>query len=383
LLLLDYWPLRRFEKAHDEGDGKTSGTALQHPAARLFVEKLPLFALAALSSWITIHAQRDAINSIVEAPFLLRITNIPIAYMRYLGKAIWPHDLAIIYPLPTSIPFQQATLAGAVLLMITYGACATARWRPYLLVGWLWFLVTLVPVIGIVQVGMQSMADRYTYVPLIGIFLIAVWEGADLATRWPYWRIPLAIGAAGFVIAYSSATYRYVQLWKNSTSLFAHAIAVTPDNSYAQFMLGYALYKERKYPDALAHYARALKLRPRFAEAHLNMGIIYAEQGDVAAAKKHILYAIIIEPGSKEARYNLAVVLLDQGKTEEAIAQFRALLSIDPSDISSRISLGVALMRAKKFDEAAIHFSEALRIDPASERARKNLQICREQKESR
>jgi tetratricopeptide (TPR) repeat protein len=380
LLLLDYWPLRRFGKAHEgRGEGKTSIAAEQYPVTQLFVEKIPLFTLAALSSWITIHAQRDAINSFVNTPLLLRITNFPIAYMRYLGKAIWPQDFAIIYPLPDSIPLQQGMLAGAVLLLISSGAIMAARWHPCFLVGWLWFLATLVPVIGIVQVGLQSMADRYTYFPLIGIFIIAAWGGADLVARWPLWRIPLLIGAVGVIVVYSAATCRYVKSWKNSTSLFTHAIAVTTDNSYAQFMLGNALHKDHKYPDALAHYARALQLRPRFTEVHTNMGVIYAEQGDVSAAIYHFQSALILEPRSKDAHFNLAVALQNQGKTEDAIFQYREVMLIDPFDISSLNNMGVALMSLKRYDEATIYFTEVLRLNPSFEQARLNLQMCREQ----
>lgn len=384
MLLLDYWPLQRFESAPASGNCAPKPPLLRsHLGAPLFVEKLPLFILAALSCGITLHVQRAAINSFTDTPFLLRITNAPVAYLRYLEKAVWPHDLSIIYPLPFSIPVREASLAVTILLAITYGAWRGRGSRPYLLVGWLWFLGTLIPVIGIVQVGLQAMADRYTYVPLVGIFVMAVWGGADLAVRWPSLRIPLVAGAAGLIFAYGTVARGYGRCWRDSATLFAHAVAVTSGNGYAEYLLGDALYRERRFPEALAHYAKALQLQPRLARAHVNMGVIFAEEGAVPEAVSHFVSALVLDPASKEAHYNLAVALQGEGKAEEAMAQYREVLRIDPADVMSRNNLGVALMRLGSCREATGQFTEALRIDPGFREARLNLRLCQEREGTR
>jgi tetratricopeptide (TPR) repeat protein len=384
LLLLDYWPLRRFGTAGGATADELYQVGKKPPLSQLVIEKLPLFALAVFSSCITIYVQKDeALHTLEVTPLPFRIGNALVAYLRYLGKTVWPSDLAVLYPLPATIPLLQSICSAILLLLISYGAYALSRRRPYLLVGWLWFLVTLVPVIGIVQVGLQSMADRYTYFPLIGIFIMIVWGLSDLAAHRPSWRIPLAVAAAGLLTAYSTVAWRYVRCWENSTTLFTHAIAATSDNYYAQYMLGKALYEDTRLDDALVHYVRARQLNPRFADVYVNMGIIYAKQGNLNDAISNFTTALSLKPGSKYVHYNIAVALQAQGKVEEAMPHYSEVVRLDPENIGAHYNMGVALMGLKRWDEAIRHFTEIVRLKPESADARQNLQICIQQKGNR
>jgi protein O-mannosyl-transferase len=385
LLLLDYWPLRRFEPMGVGSAGDLHYLACEKlPFSRLIIEKLPLFTLAILSSCITIYVQRvEALHTLEVTPLSFRIGNALVAYMRYLGKTAYPSDLAVLYPLPPAIPVLQSFSSAILLLLISYGVYAFARRRPYLLVGWLWFLGTLVPVIGIVQVGLQSMADRYTYIPLVGIFIIIVWGTADLAAHRPFLRIPLAVAAAGLLTAYSTVTWHYVRCWENSTTLFTQAIAATSDNYYAHYMLGKALYEDNNFPDALAQYDIARQLNPRFADAYINAGIILAKQGQATEALNNFMTALSLKPGSPYVHYNIAVALLNEGKAEEATTHLHEVLRLDPENVGAHYNLGVAMMQLQKWDEAISQFTETVRLKPELDDARQNLQICLQQKAGR
>jgi tetratricopeptide (TPR) repeat protein len=373
--------LRRFGTGGGETGHELNPVNSKQPLSRLVIEKLPLFALAIFSSCITIYVQKEeALHTLEVTSLSFRIANALVAYLRYLGKMIWPSDLAVLYPLPHTIPLLQSIGSAILLLLISYGAYALSYKRPYLLVGWLWFLGTLIPVIGIVQVGLQSMADRYTYFPLIGIFILIVWEGADLVAHLPSWRIPLILATVGSLTVCSAVTWSYVRVWKSSITLFTHAIEATSDNYYAHYMLGKTLYEENDFPKALAQYVIAYQLNPRFPDAYINMGIILAKQGNVTEAINNFMIALSLKPGSPYVHYNLAVALLTQGKPEEAMVHLREVLRLDPENIGAHYNLGVASMRLNRWDEAISHFTEVLRLKPELEDARQNLQICIQQK---
>lgn len=385
LLLLDYWPLRRYVPLSvDAADEQSHQVDNKLSFSRLFMEKLPLLALAILSSCITIYVQKgEAMHTLDVTPLSFRMANALFAYVRYLGKTVWPSDLAVLYPLPKTIPLLHSMSSAILLLLFSYCAYVLSRRRPYILVGWLWYLGTLVPVIGIIPVGLQSMADRYTYFPLIGIFIVIVWGVADLTVHRPSWRIPLALVTTVVLTVYSAVTWSYERCWENSTTLFTHAIASTPDNYYAHYMLGKALYEDTLFQEALVHYGRASQLNPRFADAYVNMGIIYAKQGKLSDAINNFTTALSLKPGSKYVHYNIAVALQAQGKVEEAMTHYFETVRLDPDNVGGHYNLGVVLMDQKRWDEAIFHFSEVVRLKPELEDARQNLRICLQQKASK
>ncbi|WP_223923236.1 tetratricopeptide repeat protein [Geobacter sp. AOG2] len=381
MLLLDYWPLQRFGTRDADIPVEQRQAGKKLPFSRLIIEKLPLFIFAVLSCYITISVQKvEAMHTLQVTPLSFRIGNALVAYLSYLGKTVWPHDLAVLYPLPKTIPLLESSGAGLLLLLISYAVYALSHKRAYLLVGWLWFLGTLVPVIGIVQVGLQSMADRYTYFPSIGIYIMSVWGISELAIRWPSWRVPLAVAAGGIIVMYSFITWRYEQSWVDSTALFSHAIDVTADNYYAHYMLGNALYEENRFEDALDQFAIVRQLEPRFADAYTNMGIIYAKMGQPTEAIKYFTTALSLKPESKDVHYNIAVALQAQGKAEEAIAHYNEVLRLDPENVGAHYNLGIVLMGLERWDEAISHFAEAVRLKPGFEDARRGLQWCIQKK---
>jgi tetratricopeptide (TPR) repeat protein len=384
LLLLDYWPLQRWTTMPADSSRDRFPSFGRLPVAQLLMEKLPLFLLAALSSGITFYVQRaEAVHTLDVTPLSLRIGNALAAYLRYLGKTIWPGDLAVLYPLPAAVPLLQSVGCSILLLGISCSVYVLARRRAYLPVGWFWFLGTLVPVIGLVQVGLQSMADRYTYFPLIGIFIMIVWVAADFAAQHPSWRIPLAVAAAGVIALCSAVTWKNEAYWKDSATLFTHAVAVTTDNYYAHYMLGKAFYEDGNFPDALAQYVAARQLNPRFAEAYINMGIIQAKQGNQAEALQNFTTALSLKPGSPTVHYNIAVALQAQRRLEEAIPHYREALRLDPDNVGAHYNLAVAFMDLGRWDEAIRHFTEAVRLKPELEDARLNLQMCLQRKGGR
>jgi protein O-mannosyl-transferase len=384
MLLLDYWPLRRFPDAPAESSGENPSACIRLPFSRLLLEKLPLIALSILSSCVTLYVQSkgEAVHTLEVTPIPFRVANALFAYLRYLGKTVWPADLTVLYPLSHTTPVLQGVLSGIVLLLVSYAVFVPGRSRPYLAVGWLWFLGTLVPVIGIVQVGLQSMADRYTYFPLVGIFVMGVWGAAELSGRRPQLRTPLAVAAALSLLLCSVVTWKNEGYWNNSTALFTHAIAVHPDSYYAQYMLGKALYDDGNFGEALVHYTTARQLNPRFADTYINMGIIQAKQGNQTGAIENFTTALSLKPGSPYVHYNLAAALQGQGRLEEAMKHYGEALRLDPENIGAHFNIGVAFMDLKGWDQAIIHFEQVLRLKPELEEARRNLQICVQQRGS-
>jgi protein O-mannosyl-transferase len=329
LLLMDYWPLGRF--------GRT-------PVSALLSEKLPLFALAGLSSLVTFYAQRTggSVLSLDQVSFPVRVANALVAWLAYIGKMIWPARLAVIYPLDPAMPLWPALPAGLALAAVTLVTWRGARRRPYLLTGWLWYLGTLVPVIGLVQVGVQSMADRYTYIPLVGLFVMIAWGVPELAAGWRYRQAALPVAAGTLLGVLSVATWRQLGYWRDDFTLFSRALRVTRNNYVAQNEVGVALARMGIPDEAAAHFRESLRIRPDFPDAH----------------------------------YNWGVALLGEGKLDPAIAQFTEALRYRPDSADGHNNLGIALYQEGKLDEAIAQFTEALRIAPGHASARANLDVC-------
>lgn len=356
LLLLDRWPLRR-------------GTSL-----RLVAEKIPLLALAAVAGVMEMVAAHrvGAVGHLVRFPLEARLANALVSYARYVGKTVWPSGLAVFYPYPSAWPASQLAGAAALLVTITLVAIVQRRRRPYLLVGWLWFLGMLFPVSGVVQAGSQAMADRFTYLPLIGLFVMAAWGGQDLLARWPVRPPALGACAVALLLALGCATRRQVGYWHDSTRLFTHALEVTSANWLAHNNLGDALAHEGKLEEAAGHFTESIRLEPSNPDAHYNLGVVLQEQGRPAEAIPHYREALRLAPERPNVHTNLGVALLDAGEVEQAIGELQRAFLMH-QDAGTHFNLGLALARQGRTDEAIEHYREAVRLMPDFAQARQRL----------
>jgi tetratricopeptide (TPR) repeat protein len=419
MLLLDVWPLRRVSlgggPASDVSASASGATPSTWP--RLLREKLPLFALALASSVVTfaVQQQAGAVKALETLPLGRRAANALVAYATYIGKALWPSRLAAVYPYPASLPGWRVAGSALLLLAVSVLVIRAARSRPYLLVGWLFYLGTLVPVIGLVQVGGQPLADRYTYVPLIGLSIMAAWGVPELIiARWPPLRVVLQVATALVIAACALTARAQVGHWRDSVALWEHALDVTIGNYRAHNNLGQALAKRGRTSEAVGQYSEALRLKPDYAEAHANLGLALAEQGRVDDAIRHYSEALRLLPDDVDAHNNFGVALLEQGRPEEAIphfsealrlrpdlatvhgnladahnglgnalagqgripdaiAQYEAALRHRPGFAAAHNGLGAGLAQEGRVAEAIAHYEEALRQDPDFADAHSNL----------
>lgn len=387
LLLLDYWPLGRFEFAplslttQPHTAKSTVSWSRRSLIVRLILEKVPLFGLATVSSIVTFLAQQSggAVESLGTIPVHIRIANALVAYVSYIEKTIWPHDLAVFYPHPhpgQSLPVWQVAGAGLLLLSITVLVLRTVRRHPYLTTGWLWYLGTLVPVIGLVQVGAHAMADRYTYAPLIGLFIIMAWGLDDILTTWPHQRTAIASATGLLLLSFMICSSFQIRHWKNSTTLFQHTLNVTTNNWLAHNNMGNALAREGKFDRAIIHYSKALEIKPNYPRAHNNLGIALAQKGKTDEAIAHYAVALRVKPDLAAAHYNLGNALAQQRKLENAIAHYVEALHTAPDFAEVHNNLGMVLAQQGKIDEAIGHFSQALHIKPYFPEAKNNLEIA-------
>ena len=336
LLLLDYWPLGRWNPV-DKGSLRR--------LAVLVMEKAPLLLMSAVSSLVTILAQKSggAINSLEALPITVRLGNTLAAYFKYIGLAFWPSSLAVYYPHPGQTPLGILLAAGGLLTAVTFLAVRFARERPYLPVGWFWFLGTLVPVIGIVQVGAQAMADRYTYIPLIGLFIMIVWGAADLAARFLV-RPGLTVAAAvAVLLSLTLATRIQVGYWANSLTLLARTVLVTEENAAAHRFMGDALMEVNRPADAVVQYRETLRLAPCFGGAHNNLGNALKALGRSDEAAEAWRTAIRLAPDDAKPHYNLGRLLVRSGRLDEGIAHLKKAVELDPEFTKARNNLEKAL----------------------------------------
>lgn len=359
LLLLDYWPLRR---ALDK---------------RLILEKIPFFALVAASSVVTFFAQSrgGAVSALAALPLTSRVANAVVAYVAYIQKMMWPARLTVLYPYSREFGWRLG-LAALVLIAVTALAVAARQYR-YVLVGWLWYLGTLVPVIGLVQVGIQSMADRYTYVPSIGLFIVVAWGVPDLLRALPHRRVAVLSAAAAVISACAITARAQVQYWQDSLTLWEHAAGITPGDAHVETALGSVLSEKGKAAEATALYADALQHEPQFAEAHNKLGVVLADQGRLTDAIPHYEAALRFKPSLAEAHYNLGNALAAQGKLDDAIAQYHEALRIRPEDAATHNGLGSALDDRGQVDDAIAEYQQSIRLNPQFADAHNNLGAAR------
>ena len=372
LLLIDYWPLARLQLDQFENENNIS---LRKSILYLISEKVPLFALSGAISVVTVIALQKAGGgpSLGDLPLQPRIANALVTFLSYIQKMIWPGDLAVFYPLPRAVPMWKAAGAGLLLTCLSVIFLRAVRSRPYLSVGLLWYLGSLVPVIGVVQGGGQAMADRYTYIPLIGLYVMIAWGVPDLVKRWRYNRVLLAASAIMVVLALIICTWRQVQHWKDSITLFRHTLNVTTDNHVAHNNLGVPLDKQGRHKEAIKHYQEALRIKPGWAEAHYNLGVAKAGQGEFEEAIEAYSESIRLEPNSPKTHNNMANALLSLGRVDSAIEHYFEAIKDRPDYANAHSNLGIALARQGNIDEAISHFRAALRINPDDARIRDNL----------
>ncbi|MGA2241291.1 MAG: tetratricopeptide repeat protein, partial [Verrucomicrobiota bacterium] len=313
-------------------------------------------------------------------PFGARSGNALISYCRYLAKMFWPTDLAIFYPHPGYWPLERVFFAGGLIVGISVLLYVKRRRYPFLLMGWLWFCGTLVPVIGLVQVGEQAMADRYTYIPSLGMLIVVIWGAYELTRSWRYQELALSVAGCAVIVLCLGLTRQQLGHWKDSESLFRHALEVTENNYLAHNDLGTALDRKGQTDEAISQFRTAIRLTPDYAEAHNNLGIALVEKGQTDEAISQFQEAIRLKPDDAEAHSNLGNALVEKGQTDEAISQYQEAIRLKPDDAEAHNNLGSALVKKGQTDEAINQYQEAIRLKPDCAEARNNLAHALEMK---
>jgi protein O-mannosyl-transferase len=364
LLLLDYWPMGRL----------TSWKMFP----RLVFEKIPLFILAAIVGIVTYLSslRGDVTISIDKLPVPDRMANAVISYAKYMGKMFWPENLAVFYPY--SREFGALQIIGALLLLLIISCLAIflARKRRYALMGWLWYVGTLVPVIGLIQVGKQAMADRYAYIPLIGLFIIIAWGLPDLLRGWSRRKIIFAISSGAVISGLMICTMLQVRYWQNGVTLFEHALRVTAMNSRAHYNLGISLTDLGKFNEAIYHFGYAIKLEPEYAGPYSYMGLVLARQGKIDEALVYYHEALRINQNDETTHNNLGVALAGKGMFNEAILHFQEALRLRPDYVYANRNMGGALAGLGKMEEAIGYYEKALKIDRGNAVTHNNLGLA-------
>jgi tetratricopeptide (TPR) repeat protein len=369
LLLMDFWPLRRIDPYLSLQGKKPLSTAF-------VFDKIPLFVLSGVSSIITLFAQQSggAVASFNHIPFRTRLANALVSYLVYLNKLFWPDNLAAIYPYPEQLSVALVVFSIACFAVISLLSFKLMKSRPWFIVGWLWFVITLVPVIGIVQVGMQPMADRYTYIPSVGIFIIMSWTLFYLLERHSINKENMVPIALSIISVYSVVSWQQVGHWKDSKTLFEHAISVTKNNFIAHNNLGHHLLENNDLESATLHFERAIQINPNFETAHLNLGISLSRKGRFDNAIEHYKTAIEINPEYSTAYSNLGNAYFRKNELKRAIPCYLQALKLEPDFSDAYSNLGAVMVRLGDNEKAFELFRNALKLDPENKNARQNLQ---------
>jgi tetratricopeptide (TPR) repeat protein len=368
LLLLDYWPLERLRFGRDAKETKRQKqkfTNARHKLSGLILEKVPFLILSVISSFVTFLVQQKggAMATMDMFPMQMRIMNAVHSYLKYIEKMIYPVRLAVFYPPPVhGFPVWQSLASVLTLLAVSTGVIYLARKHKYLCAGWFWYVGTLVPVIGLVQVGSQSLADRYTYVPLIGLFIMIAWGLPELLAKWKHQRA--ALGAAGIaaILVLSICTYGQVGYWRDSVTLFEHALKVTTNNFLMHNDLGFDYLQLGRQQEAIEAFRQAIKIKLDYAEAYYNLGIAYSSLGRSEEAIEAYKQAITIKPDYAPAHYNLGLAYGNLGRWQEAIEAYKQAIEIKPDHAGAHNNLGAAYLRLGRLEEAAEAFKQTIRI---------------------
>ena len=371
LLLMDFWPLKRIPKWQQTGNiivsNQAQSAGSDTSAWRLIYEKIPLIVLAIPVCVVAITAQRQAgaLQPIEWLPFDTRVANAVISYVLYISKMLIPSDLSVFYPHPGIWPVWQVVLAGLLLSLVSAAVIRWGRRYPYLPVGWFWYLGTLVPVIGLVQIGSQAMADRYSYIPIIGLFIMVAWGAADRFKKYRYRQAVLGFLALITIIGSITVTSQQLHYWQNGITLWRRNIATTSPNYTSYYNLGVTLMEKGNYAEAISEFQKALQLKPNSETAHNNLGLVLAIKGEVPQAIAEFKTALMLKPDHVNAHMNLAMALYQEGDLDESILQFKEALRIKPQLAHTHYLLALALKKQGKVAEARSHYEIAIQINPA------------------
>ena len=376
LLLLDYWPLDKFKDENSE-----VGSRLR----RLVMEKIPFLALSTCSCLVTLFTQRQGPHAMDQLPFLWRLNNAFVSYLTYIWQMLWPVRLAVFYPHPNNrLPLVEVTVAIAFLIGVSLLVIRLRQSKPYLVTGWFWYLGMLVPVIGLIQVGEQAHADRYTYLPQIGLYIVIVWSIGDLLLESTsrVRRAIVGVAAAIIIVSLSARAFSQTSYWKNSETLWNHTLSVTSDNDVAHNNLGFLFLRSGELDKAISEFQTALDIRSRNTQRHYSLGaaLIQNNMGNAFARKQlwneaidHLQEATRLRPDYADAYFNLGSVLFQQGRIDDAITQWRKALAIRPTDAEAHRNVASALRKQGNVKGAIAEYEQALNITPEDTVALNNL----------
>lgn len=374
LLLLDYWPLKRFAQDRPARNRQERRIEDRGNARRIILEKIPFLLLSCGSCAATLVSQRLFIDPMGHLSLMERLGNAAVAIVVYLRQLVWPSGLSVFYPHPRhSLPLLQVLLAALFVVSVSAAAFMWRRRYPYIFTGWFWFFGMLVPVSGIIQVGEQGHADRYTYLPQIGLYILATWLVADALSKWRHRRVIVGAAMACTILTLTLLAWKQTGYWRDGRALWAHAVAVNPQNDTAHISLCDLDLREHRLEEAIFHARKAVKIRPDSGDAHSRLAIALSELGQKDEANVHFQKALATRQLRPRVHYNIGTLLLNSGHLDEAIAEFRMELQIQPEFVEAHNNLGIALTSKGYLDDALAHFQKALELDPHLAKVHHNI----------
>ncbi len=377
LLLIDIWPLKRLKwnMEPQSKKGSVNHTFEMKPFFSLIKEKFPFFIISTGSAVITFIAQKQggAVSSIEGLPLAYRIKNSIFSYFQYIKKMIWPKDLAVFYPFNENITLSQVIFSVVILIAISYMAIYFIKKYAFLFSGWFWYLGTLVPVIGIVQVGAQSMADRYTYIPSIGLFYMIIWGVAHAVRKWKVVKTFVVVGVTVVIFLFIKISNAQVATWKDSITLFTHAIEVTDDNSVAYSNAGFELFQTGRIDESIEHLTKAVKLSSANSMAYNNLGMAYGQKGELDKAIPLLEKALELDKNNARAHQNMGIAVGRKGDIEKAKQHFKKAVEINPLFADAWNNLGKAYLMQQQAEEGEKVFRKLLALDPDYPGAKEKL----------
>lgn len=378
LLLLDFWPFTRCSFVRDAApDSIKTGTSIL-PFRHCVLEKIPFFIAIGIISTVTFWSQEKggAVKSLSDFPLEVRLGNVMISYVSYIGKAFWPFDLTVIYPHPGKLPGFIVMASFLLLLAATLTVLKKRRTVPWMTTGWFWYVITLLPVSGVVVIGPHAMADRYAYVSMIGIYIIVAWGVPQLVSPWRFRTAGLSLMAATLLLCFQAAAWIQVRYWENSITLFEHALKVAVPNTAVHMNLGNAYFEAERLQDAMRQYFEVIRIDPINHEAVNNVGVIFEKIGKEEKALEWYQKALHLNPAFVESHLHIGFLLEKLGRDELAASRFARVLNLDSRSAEGHFGLGLVLLKKGRLDRSIYHFRQAIEIDPSNADAHNNLGVA-------